>query len=144
MLSLLNLYIHTLSSQASKGYTLCYVYTHFFYFSTSYFVTFVYKERNWSYKKYLPSSFNALMMFPGLRSLWTMRCSRKCFIPATKLKMQDSFMSHLSNDPWLHSFEDIVYFSLPSPFVFLSITGSLLISPPPLRTSFYENSSQIT
>lgn len=58
--------------------------------------------------------------------------------------MQDSFMSHLSNDPWLHSFEDIVYFSLPSPFVFLSTTGPLLISPPSLHTSFYENSSQIT
>ena len=45
--------------------------------------------------------------------------------------MQDSFMSQLSNDPWLHSFEDIVYFSLPSPFVFLSTIGPLLISPPP-------------
>lgn len=32
------------------------------------------------------------MMFPGLRSLWTMPCSCKCFIPATNLKMHDSFV----------------------------------------------------
>ena len=44
--------------------------------------------------------------------------------------MHDSFMSNLSKDSRLHSFEDIVYLSLPSPFVFLSTTGPLLIPPP--------------
>ena len=63
-----------------------------------------------------------------------MPCSCKCFIPATNLKMHDSFMSNLSKDSRLHSFEDIVYLSLPSPFVFLSTTGPLLI-PPPITSS---------
>lgn len=43
-------------------------------------------------------------------------------------------LSNLSKDSRLHSFEDIVYLSLPSPFVFLSTTGPLLI-PPPITSS---------